>query len=589
MTTKRFPLDQIHPNRFQTRQAEDPADVARLAESIAQVGLLQIPVGRPHEGGSIELAFGHTRLAAFKALAAEAPDGRVYTEMSVDVRELSDLEMFELAVRENLDRRDLTPIEEARAMATYRDTFGKTSDEIGELFGLSGSAVRNKMRLLELPAPVQVMIQAGEIQEGAARRLLALSRIAPERIEKVASDLVKDKVETPEAIFERVADVLNETAFHMAENRYYGRHAEEGEEDDGKGRAGTGLWPLTWKGGVVAPTPAAMAKILEAKGWKGYDLKALDEIMLALAVGTDVAGVVQLWGIEEDVALWIRQFVAPPPCSSCEFHQVLDGAHYCGIKACWEQKRKAWISAETARVSRKLGIPVYDSAEDGKALVKAPHHWSADNRRAIDPAWQKMLEAKDKSLRLKGTTPDYEPHSGTKSYVVELVRVGKPAEQAKAAEKRRNKQAGAGQHYDYAAEERKRREQQKRVEASEQFLEREATPLFAPLLKGLDSPGILEVLAEATGRRFNAAWKKQLPAKKAARCATLRGLIVFDLLQEELTGHDVRRKGPAATAKHLQGVATSLGVRLPADWLKRAQALEPKTVSTDTTETDEEE
>lgn len=64
-------------------------------------------------------------------------------------------------------------------------------------------------------------------------------------------------------------------------------------------------------------------------------------------------------------------------------------------------------------------------------------------------------------------------------------------------------------------------------------------------------------------------------------------MIVFDLLQEELTGHDVRRKGPAATAKHLQGVAQSLGVKLPADWLKRAEALEPKNVSTETDEHEE--
>jgi ParB/RepB/Spo0J family partition protein len=590
MAIQKFALDQIVANPFQTRQAEDPADVARLAESIAQVGLLQIPVGRwdPGDHGIVELAFGHTRLAAFKALAQEKhADPKTetwdYDQMPVDVRELTDLEMFELAVRENLDRKDLTPIEAARAMVTYRDTFGKTSDEIGELFSLSGSAVRNKMRLLELPAAVQEKVQAGEIQEGAARRLLALNRIAPQAIEKVAEDLVKNKVETSDEIVQRVADVLNEQAFLMGENRYYQRHAEEGEEDDGKGRAGTGLWPLTWKGGVAAPTARALGQILEARGWK-VDTFDLEPIMAAFASGTDVAGAVQLYGISEDVAAWIGQFVAPPPCSSCEFHQVLDGAHYCGIKACWEQKRKAWISAETARVSRKLGIPIYDPGGDEKVFVKAPTRWADGNAQTLDPVWEKMLTAKDKSLRLKGSTPDYRPHAGTKSYVVELVRVGKPAEQAKAADKRRNKQAGYGQPIDYAAEERKRQEQQKRRDASEQFLEREATPFFAPLLKGLDSPGILEVLAAATGRRFNTAWKKKLPAKKAARCATLRGLIVFDLLQEELTGHDVRRKGPAFTAKHLQGVATSLGVRLPADWLKRAQALEPKSVSTDTDE-----
>jgi ParB/RepB/Spo0J family partition protein len=596
MTIERFMLDQIVGNPFQTRLIEDPGQVARVAESIASVGLLQIPVGRwePGDHGIVQLAFGHTRLAAFRQLAKE--DAEAYGEMPVDIRALSDLELFELAVRENLDRKDLSPIEEAKAMATYRDQFSKTSAEIGVLFGLSDSAVRNKMRLLELPGSVQDSVQSGDIQEGAARRLLVLQRIAPQRIEQVARDLVKDKVETSDELVSRVSDVLQNEAFHMATNNYYSRRAEQGEDDgaEEKGRAGTGLWPLSWKGGVQAPTPAAMAKILEAKGWKGYDPKALEAIMGAFVSGTDVAGVVQLFGINEEIAAWIRQFVAPPPCSACDFHQVLDGAHYCGIKACWEQKRKAWIVIETARVSKKLGIPVYDPGADGKVFVKAPHHWQQNDRRALDPAWVKLLKAKDESLRLKGGSPDYEPHAGTSSYVVELVRVGKPAEQAKAAEKRRNRQAGyGGGSYDHEKAMREREEQEKRASASLRFVEQVAAPTFGPMLKGLDSPAVLEVLAEVTSRRFNAAWKKKLPAKRAARCAALHQLIAIDLLHET-ADYRIRERGPAATAKHLVGVAKTLGVRLPADWAKRAEAFEPakakangKSVSADTDDDEE--
>src|SRR3990172_2736429 len=146
-------IDQLSPNPYQTREREDPDQVVEVAGWILKVGLLQVPVGRRADGKGVQLAFGHTRLAAYRKLVADGH--REFEQMPVDVRELSDQEMFELAIRENLERKDLTPIEEARAMATYRDQFGKTSEEIGELFHLSASAVPNNLRLLELPAAVQ--------------------------------------------------------------------------------------------------------------------------------------------------------------------------------------------------------------------------------------------------------------------------------------------------------------------------------------------------------------------------------------------------------------------------------------------------
>lgn len=186
------PLEVIKSNPFQPREMEDEEHIQKLAQSIAEDGLLQTPVGRLIDGDGdpepfaealqqtgedkktlfdrncygVELAFGHSRLAAFRLLQKA---GRTeFAQMPVLIRDIPDEEMFRLAIRENLERKALTPIEEARAMARYRNEFGKTSAEIGALFGLSESAVRNKLRLIDLPDVAQEKLANGEISEGTA-------------------------------------------------------------------------------------------------------------------------------------------------------------------------------------------------------------------------------------------------------------------------------------------------------------------------------------------------------------------------------------------------------------------------------------
>ena len=171
-----IPLAAIDPNPYQTRQNEDQEHIKNLALSIAAKGLLQIPTGRRTDG-SIQLAFGHSRLAAFKWLEEVKANSNLngdWSTIPINIQELTDPEMFELAVVENLERRNLSPIDEAKAMSIYRDQFGKTSAEIGELFHLSDSAVRNKIRLLGLPADAQEALRIGAMTEGSARSLLPL-------------------------------------------------------------------------------------------------------------------------------------------------------------------------------------------------------------------------------------------------------------------------------------------------------------------------------------------------------------------------------------------------------------------------------
>lgn len=230
-------LEKIDPNPFQPRTSEDPEHVNRLAESILRDGLLQVPVGREaaYGVGRFQLAFGHSRLAAYRKLNSEV--GAEYGYLTVSVRGLTDQQMFEMAITENVTRKNLTPIEEARAMLHYRDDFGKSSVEIGELFGISDSTVRNKMRLLELPETVQENLEAGQIGEANARRLLTLQKVLPEKVDKVAQEIIAQDM-NPKAAEQHIAYELNtDKSCKLMWEKW----------KDRKPRGGEGLWPLDWR------------------------------------------------------------------------------------------------------------------------------------------------------------------------------------------------------------------------------------------------------------------------------------------------------------------------------------------------------
>lgn len=193
-TTIEIFTDYILPNPWQPRERLDGEHIKQLALSIAREGLMQPPVGRwvfpdgrpVHGMGSadltgsglrVQLAFGHNRLAAFRWLEDVKNNSNLegdWSRMPVTIVEMGNDEMFRRAVAENMARQELDPIEVARAMLRYREEFGKTSAEIGELFGLSDSAVRNKIRLLSLPESLQEALRNGEITEGTGRALIGL-------------------------------------------------------------------------------------------------------------------------------------------------------------------------------------------------------------------------------------------------------------------------------------------------------------------------------------------------------------------------------------------------------------------------------
>ena len=160
-----LPVTAIRPNTRQPRQSFPQAGIEELAASIREVGVLQPLVVRTAAGG-FELIAGERRLRAAKEAGLE--------RVPVLIRQAGDNESMELALVENLQRENLSPLDTAAAYQALMDGFGLTKDELANRLGKSRAAVTNTLRLAQLPEPVQEMLTAGRLSEGHARALLGL-------------------------------------------------------------------------------------------------------------------------------------------------------------------------------------------------------------------------------------------------------------------------------------------------------------------------------------------------------------------------------------------------------------------------------
>lgn len=165
-STVTLKISEIEPNRDQPRKDFDESALAELAHSISQHGVLQPLLVRPLIGGGYQIVAGERRYRACRMAGV--------TEVPVVIRELSDSETMELALIENLQRENLTPIEEAKGFGVLMDNYGMSQEEVSQVVGRSRSAVANSLRLLNLPKEVSDMVERGEISAGHGRTLLAL-------------------------------------------------------------------------------------------------------------------------------------------------------------------------------------------------------------------------------------------------------------------------------------------------------------------------------------------------------------------------------------------------------------------------------
>lgn len=158
------PVSHMRPHPNQPRRRFEPQALADLAASIAQRGLIQPIVVRPHGAGDYQIVAGERRWrAAQQAQLHEVP---------VIVREFGDAETLEVALIENVQREDLNAIEEAEAYQRLTEDFGHSQEEVGRLVGKSRSHVANLMRLLGLPSSVRDAVAEGRLSMGHARAIL---------------------------------------------------------------------------------------------------------------------------------------------------------------------------------------------------------------------------------------------------------------------------------------------------------------------------------------------------------------------------------------------------------------------------------
>ena len=159
-------LSSIEPNKNQPRKQFDQQALNELADSIRQHGVIQPLLVRPLSNGMYQIVAGERRWRASRMVGLR--------EVPVVIRDMSDVEAMEIALIENLQRKDLNAIEEALGYQQLMSTYNMTQEQVAEKVGKSRPAVANTLRLLNLPNQVIDMVKEGDVTAGHARALLKL-------------------------------------------------------------------------------------------------------------------------------------------------------------------------------------------------------------------------------------------------------------------------------------------------------------------------------------------------------------------------------------------------------------------------------
>jgi ParB family chromosome partitioning protein len=166
-TASEVPIDALEPNPLQPRSVFDATRLSELAASLRESGMVQPILVRPH-GDRYQIIAGERRWRAAREAGLAA--------VPVVVREVPDERLLELALVENIQRQELSPLEEAQAYQKLLDEFRLTQEDVARRVGKDRSTVANTVRLLRLPRDVRDQIGAGRLDAGHGRALLALER-----------------------------------------------------------------------------------------------------------------------------------------------------------------------------------------------------------------------------------------------------------------------------------------------------------------------------------------------------------------------------------------------------------------------------
>ncbi|RIW31581.1 ParB/RepB/Spo0J family partition protein [Bacillus salacetis] len=190
-------LKELRPNPYQPRKVFEPEAIEELKESIKEHGILQPIIARKSIKG-YEIVVGERRYRAAKAAKLD--------KVPVVVRELTDKQMMELAVLENLQREDLSPIEEGNAYQLLMDKLDLTQEQLARRLGKSRPHIANHIRLLSLPPQIQQLIIDDKITMGHGRALLGLRK--KENLQIVVEKIIKESLNVRQ--LEKLIHEMNE-------------------------------------------------------------------------------------------------------------------------------------------------------------------------------------------------------------------------------------------------------------------------------------------------------------------------------------------------------------------------------------------
>ena len=175
-------LDEIRPNPYQPRKNFDEENLKDLSDSIRKNGVFQPIIVRKSSVMGYEIIAGERRFRASKLAGKDS--------IPAIVRAIDDEQMMEVAVLENLQREDLSPLEEAEAYSTLMKNLKITQSELSERLGKSRPYIANYLRLLDLPREVKAFVQDGKLSMGQARTMLALKD--KDKLVELAKKTVKE-------------------------------------------------------------------------------------------------------------------------------------------------------------------------------------------------------------------------------------------------------------------------------------------------------------------------------------------------------------------------------------------------------------
>ncbi|MEW6663454.1 MAG: ParB/RepB/Spo0J family partition protein [Bacillota bacterium] len=191
-------VEQIEPNSYQPRRNFDDGKLEELAASIKEHGVVQPVVLRPLASGRYELVAGERRWRACRLLNME--------NIPAVIKDLTDSQTTEIALIENIQREDLSPLEEAGAFRTLMEEFGFTQEQLAQRLGKSRPYVANILRLLQLPHEVQELVSQGQLTAGHARALLSIEE--PQKMVSMGKEIARKglNVRATEELVRRIAN-----------------------------------------------------------------------------------------------------------------------------------------------------------------------------------------------------------------------------------------------------------------------------------------------------------------------------------------------------------------------------------------------